>query len=171
MLDSGLLTRETPGFTLKLVRSSQTAAALKPHAAGGFDFTPGGLLAERCFDGFYHLGDINLRLRAGDSGEWKNYTTAAARKPVAALPVKTPIIASADLGPSLEDGFPLKVVRTWTVENDQLILRFEVSNPTASPVQIGGLGIPMVFNNVISGRDLEEAHTVCSFSDPYIGVD
>ncbi len=140
MLDSGLLTRETPDFILKLVRSSQTAAALKPLGAAGFDFTPGGLLAERCFDGFYHLGDINLRLRLEDTGDWKNFTTAAARKPVSALPVKAPVLASADLGPSFGEGFPLKVVRTWLVENDRLILRFEISNPTGSPSGSGDWG-------------------------------
>jgi len=171
MLDQGLITRETPGFILKLVRSSQTAAALKPTGAAGFDFTPGDLLAERCFDGFYHLGDINLRLRTGTSGEWKNFTTAAVRKPVSAVAVKAPVLASADLGPSLGEGFPLKVVRTWLVDNDQLVLRFEINNPTDMPVQIGGLGIPMVFNDAINDRELEEAHAVCSFSDPYVGRD
>src|SRR4030066_666658 len=63
MLDSGLVTIYTPQFILRLVRSSQTVAALKPYETGGFDFTPGDRLAERCLEGFYHLGDIDLRLR------------------------------------------------------------------------------------------------------------
>ncbi|HYY72299.1 MAG TPA: DUF5695 domain-containing protein [Candidatus Bathyarchaeia archaeon] len=46
---------------------------------GTFDFTPGDLLIERSRDGYYHLGDIDLRLRPGTSGEWKNYSTALAR--------------------------------------------------------------------------------------------
>jgi hypothetical protein len=41
MLDEGLMTMDTPEFTLDLVRSSQTVAALKPRGAVGFDFTPG----------------------------------------------------------------------------------------------------------------------------------
>jgi len=36
---------------------------------------------------------------------------------------------------------------------------------------VGALGIPMVFNNVLNGRSLEEAHAKCSFYDPYIGED
>jgi hypothetical protein len=36
-------------------------------------------------------------------------------------------------------------------------------------VQLGALGIPMIFNNMITGRNLKEAHEKCSFSDPYIG--
>jgi hypothetical protein len=171
MLDQGLITAWTPQFILKLVRSSQTVAALKPYGASGFDFTPGDLLAERSFDGFYHLGDINLRVRTGTSGGWRNFSTAASRKPVGVLPVKEPVLASADLGPALGADCPLKVIRTWTVENDCLVMRFEIANPTADPVQIGGLGIPMVFNNAINDRELEEAHARCSFYDPYVGVD
>src|SRR6185369_8994238 len=35
----------------------------------------------------------------------------------------------------------------------------------------GALGIPVIFNNIITKRSLEEAHEKCSFSDPYIGQD
>ena len=57
MLDEGLMTVETPEFTLGLVRSSQTVAALKPRGAVGLDFTPGDLLAARSQNGYYHRGD------------------------------------------------------------------------------------------------------------------
>src|SRR6266705_6566832 len=82
MLAQGRITLDTPEFTLDLVRSSQTVAGLKPKAAPEFDFTPGDLLVERSRDGYYHLGDLNLRVRMGNSGDWKNYTTALARQPV-----------------------------------------------------------------------------------------
>ena len=72
MLSQGVVNVETSEFTLGLVRSSQTVAALKPKGAGGFDFTPGDLLVERSQNGYYHLGDLDLQLRSGDSGEWKN---------------------------------------------------------------------------------------------------
>lgn len=171
MLEQGLETAYTPRFIFKWVRSSQTAAAMKPYGAEGFDFTPGDLLAERNFDGFYHLGDITLRVRTGTAGEWRNFSSAVSRKPVASLPVKEPTLASADLGPTLGPDFPLKVVRTWVVDNENLVLRFEISNPGTADVQIGGLGFPMVFNNAINDRELEEAHVRCSFYDPYIGGD
>ena len=86
MLDQGTVDLDTPDFTLTLVRSSQTVAALKPKGADGFDFTPGDLLNDRSRDGYFHLGDLELRLRTGNSGAWKNYSTAAARKPVTANP-------------------------------------------------------------------------------------
>ena len=38
-------------------------------------------------------------------------------------------------------------------------------------MQIGALGIPMIFNNVLNDRSLEQAHAICSFYDPYIGED
>ena len=63
MLDQGTVNYDTPDFTLNLVRSSQTVAALKPKGADGFDFTPGDLLTERSQNGYFHLGDITLRLR------------------------------------------------------------------------------------------------------------
>jgi hypothetical protein len=171
MLDQGLISKRAPGFIFKLVRSTQTVAALKPRGAAGFDFTPGGLLAERSLNGYVHLGDLNLRIRKGTAGAWTDFSTSAVRKPVLALAAEGPVLAAADLAPTLGPDCPLKVTRSWVVENGKLILRFELKNPSETPVQVGGLGIPMVFNNAINDRELEEAHAVCSFSDPYIGVD
>jgi hypothetical protein len=179
MLEQGVIDIDTPDFNLSLVRSSQTVAVLKPKRAGGFDFTPGDLLVERSRNAYYHLGDINPRLRAGDSGEWKGYSTALARTPVTALStspggpasIKTAILASADLSPTLPPDCPLQILRTWALEDGKLVLRFELKNKTSDPIQIGALGIPMIFNNVLNDRSLEQAHSVCSFYDPYIGQD
>jgi hypothetical protein len=171
MLGQGTLNVETPEFTLSLVRSSQTVAGLKPKGAGGFDFTPADLLIERSQDGYYHLGDLDLRVRSGDSGDWKNYSTAAARVPVNVLPTSERVLASADLTPTLPVDVPLQVVRSWAVEGGQLVLRFALKNKTAQTVQVGALGIPMIFNNVLNERSLEQAHQICSFYDPYIGED
>jgi hypothetical protein len=171
MLKQGLLSLETPDFTLSLVRSSQTVAALLPKGAEGFDFTPGDLLAQRSRDGYYHLGDLDLRIRNVGSQEWKNYSTAVERAPVAAQPTRQGILASADLTPTLPAAIPLQVVRSWVLEGGRLVLRFTLKNKTAQSVQVGALGIPMIFNNVLNERSLENAHKVCSFYDPYIGED
>ena len=171
MLNRGYVDLDTPAFSLRLVRSSQTVAALKPKGAGDFDFTPGDLLVERSKDGYYHLGDIDLRLRTGDSGEWKNYSTALARTPVAEQPAGGPVLAAADLSPTLPADIPLQVTRSWELEKNNLVLRFALKNKSAQPVQIGALGIPMIFNNVLTDRTLEQAHAICSFYDPYIGED
>jgi hypothetical protein len=171
MLDQGTVNYETPDFTLSLVRSSQTVAALKPKGADGFDFTPGDLLTERSQNGYFHVGDITLRLRTGDSADWKNYSTAAARAPVRALPASANVQASADLAPTLPADFPLQITRTWAVDQGKLVLRFRLTNASTKAVQVGALGVPMIFNNVLNDRSLDQAHAICSFYDPYIGED
>ena len=170
-LEQGTLDFDTPDFSLRLVKASQTVAALQPKGGSGFDFTPADRPEERARDGFYQLGDLTLRLRLGASGPWQEESTAAARRPVQALPVSSPTLASADLSPTLPPDCPLQVTRSWVQENGRLALRFAIKNKAAQPVQIGALGIPMVFNNIISNRTLEQAHVLCSFSDPYIGQD
>ena len=171
MLEQGYLDLDTPGFSVRLVRSSQTMAALKPKGAGDFDFTPGDLLVERSQNGYYHLGDIDLRLRAGNSGEWKSYSSALARTPVSAQTVSGDVLAAADLAPTLPTDIPLQITRSWELEKGNLVLRFALKNKTDQPVQIGALGIPLIFNNVLTDRSLEQAHAICSFYDPYIGED
>ncbi len=201
-LDAGVLTFDTPDFTLKLVTASQTIAALEPKgvptytptprpARGGragnagqtpaappeptgpltFDFTPGDRLAARAADGYHHLGDITMRLRTGTTGAWATYATATARKPVTALPASGTTLAAADLSASLPADIPVKVTRSWQLINGRLVLSFTLSNRGSAPVQIGALGLPVVFNNLITGRNLEQAHEVCSFFDPAIAAD
>jgi len=184
-LDQGFVSLDTPDFELELVRASQTVAAMRPKGADGFDFTPSDWLERRAGDGFFQLGDIDLRLRSGE-GEWQDYSSAAARQPVSALApdeVDPPrrrrraprdavtVLAAADLAATLPAGMPLQVVRSWEVVNGELALRFALTNTSDSAVEIGALGIPMIFNNILQGRSLEEAHAVASFHDPYIGND
>src|SRR5579871_6754336 len=57
-LEQGTMEIDTPDFTLKLVKTSQTAAALLPKGGQSFDFTPSDQLSRRWGDGFYHLGDL-----------------------------------------------------------------------------------------------------------------
>lgn len=175
MLQQGIANYETPECTLRLVRSSQTVAALKPKGAQGFAFTPGDLLVARSQNGYFHLGDLTLRLRAQGSGDWANYSTAAARVPVKALPSSGSVLSSSDLAPTLPADIPLQITRTWSVENGkltlQLLIKNKSDNKSDKPVQIGALGIPLIFNNVLNDRTLEQAHAICSFYDPYIGED
>src|SRR6476646_3514395 len=78
-LEHGTLDFDTPSFTLRLVKDSQTIAALQPKGATGrdantpFDFTPADQLTARQGDRFNHLGDITLRVRptaASGPGAW-----------------------------------------------------------------------------------------------------
>ncbi|HET9400481.1 MAG TPA: DUF5695 domain-containing protein, partial [Candidatus Acidoferrales bacterium] len=170
MLAEGTQDYDTPEFKLTLVKSSQTMAALKPKGADGFDFTPGDILVERSQDGFDHLGDLDLRVRSGD-GEWKSYSTALARQPIAPIEVSGGDLAAADLAATLPPDIPLQITRTWAVDRGKLVLRYAIKNKYSAAVEIGALGIPMAFNNVLSNRTLDQAHVACSFFDPYIGED
>ena len=170
MLQEGTQDYQTPDFTLSLVRSSQTVAALKPKNAGGFDFSPGDLLVKRSQDGYYHLGDIVLRLRIG-IGAWQNYSSAVKRNPIKALPTSGTVLAASDLAATLPANIPLQITRAWELNKGQLALKFTIKNKSSQSVEIGALGIPMVFNNVMNDRKLDEAHEKCSFYDPYIGED
>src|SRR5688572_1607336 len=202
-LEQGFIELETPDFRLKLVRTSQTIAALEPKGVatytptptgrrgGGrgqdpaapppppppppsplnFDFTPADRLSQRAADGFHHLGDVTMRLRTAGATAWTDYDTATARKPVVAQAAAGDVLASADLTPTLAAGVPLQVTRKWRLVNGRIVLSFDLANKGAAPVEIGALGIPVVFNNIITGRNLEQAHEICSFFDPYIGLD
>ena len=170
-LDQGYIDLDTPDFKLKLVKASQTVAALQPRGDGAFDFTPADRLERRAANGYHHVGDLTLRVRAGSSGVWQKYDTAEARKPIQPLPASGQTLAAADLTPTLPADTPIQVTRSWVLEDGHLVLRFDLKNKTAEPLQVGALGIPMIFNNIITGRNLKEAHERCSFSDPYIGQD
>jgi len=169
-LEQGFREFNTSSAKFKLVNASQTLAALEPVGAAGFDFTPADRLTARAADGFYQLGDLRFAIRTGN-GEWLEFSTAAARRPVLPLEVKTPDIARADLSPTLPDDCPVLVIRTWSLVNSLLALHFELINKTNEPIEIGHLGIPMVFNNIMTGRSLAESNEKCSFSDPFIGLD
>ena len=81
-LDQGHIDLDTPDFSLRLVKASQTIAALRPKSVTNFDFTPADRLERRAANGYHHLGDLLLRLRTGDSEPWQQYDTALTRKPV-----------------------------------------------------------------------------------------
>lgn len=171
-LDEGYLDFETSEFQLRLVKSSQTIAALEPKGADpkGFDFTPSDRLKQRNGDGFYHLGDLNLRLRKKGEQQWESFSTAKKRKPVEPLGAGS-FLSAADLSATLPDDIPLRITRYWEVDNGNLVLHFKLENKSDQPIEIGSLGIPMIFNNNHSDKSLEEAHAENSFYDPYIGQD
>ncbi len=124
-LEQGYLDFETPDFRLKLVKASQTVAALEPKGEGGFDFTPADWLERRNGDGYYHLGDLTLRLRKGKTGEWTRYSTADKRVPVKAFEASS-YLAGALLNPTFAKDIPLQVRRYWQVKDGHLVLSFEL---------------------------------------------
>lgn len=167
---SGSIGFETAQFCVSVSADSQTLTALQPKSESGFDFTPTDRLRRRSGPGYMHLGDLTLRWRMAGGSRWQNVTTSASRSPVTSLATSGEVKAAADLAPVLPD-VPLTVIRSWAVEGGRLVMRVELKNDTALPVEVGALGLPMIFNNIITGRSLEDAHTACVFADPYMGKD
>ncbi|MDO3695324.1 DUF5695 domain-containing protein [Wenyingzhuangia sp. chi5] len=164
-----ILSFETPDFQLKLVKASQTVAELRPNQDLNFDFTPSDRLSIRDKDGLYHLGDINLRIKEID-GDWKSYSTAEKRSKVTPIKVSGDVLSGADLANTLPKDIPVTIKRFYEVVENQLVLRFEIINKSASNIEIGALGVPMIFNNILEGKSLTETHAQNVFFDPYIGL-
>ncbi|MEM0576831.1 DUF5695 domain-containing protein [Flavobacterium polysaccharolyticum] len=168
--DQGFLNLNTKSFELKLLKSSQTVAALSPVSDKTFDFTPGERLSVRDKDGLYQLGDINLRIKTAD-GSWKSYSTAAKRASVSALSASGNVLAAADLSNTLPTDIPVTIKRFYEQKDGNLILRFEITNKSDKAQELGALGVPMVFNNILEGKTLDQTHIDNVFFDPYIGKD
>ena len=171
MLSQGTQQFETPDFKLTLVKSSQTLAALKPKGAGDFDFTPGDLLVERSPKWIFSSRRHYFPPACWKLRSMEELFVPATRTPVDVLPASRGELAVADLSPAFPADFPLQVTRFWAIEAGKLVLRFKLKNRSSESIEIGGPGIPMIFNNVLNDRSLEEAHAKCSFYDPYIGED
>ncbi len=157
-------------FTLALRTDTQTLASLRPDAASGFDFLPFAREAERAGNGYVHVGDLHVRLRSA-GGAWQDFASAKTRRPITPLPPEAGMIAGADITATMGTGLPLKIERRWIDDDGVPALRFTLVNASAAPVEIGALGMPMVFDNIITDRSLDEAHAQASFVDPYIGRD
>lgn len=158
-------------FAITLIDASQTVKHLSPLSDTSFDFTPSDRLQQRDRDGLYHLGDINLMLRKNGEVEWSRFSTATRRQPVEKLDVGGTILAAADLSTTLPPDIPVTIKRYWETDNGDLVLRFEIMNDSQVPVEVGALGIPLIFNNILEGKTLDKAHHDNVFFDPYIGQD
>ncbi|GGF38115.1 DUF5695 domain-containing protein [Echinicola rosea] len=168
---NGLEYYETAAFKLGLVKDSQTLASLKAKQDSTFDFTPFEHLEKRGGDHFYQLGDLNIRLRKSGQEPWLSYASAAERKPVEALEESGEVLAAADMSTTFPEDMPLEVHRFWDSKDGALVLRFTLENTSPDEVEVGGLGIPMIFDNILHQKSLEEAHHQKVFFDPYIGMD
>ena len=170
-MDQGESKFTTKSFRLTLVNASQTVKQLSPFADTSFDYTPGDRIHQRDKDGLYHLGDINIILKKEGENSWTRYSTATKRQPVKKLPLEENMLAAADLTATLPTNIPVTIKRYWETENGDLVLRFQIINSSTFPVEIGSLGIPLIFNNILEGKTLDEAHHDNVFFDPYIGQD
>ncbi|MDH7640978.1 DUF5695 domain-containing protein [Sphingomonas oryzagri] len=152
-------------LSLTLCPQTGVAIGLTPPDAGPFSFVP--KRKAPVASGLYALGDIDIRYRTG--GDWQDLSSAFHRAQPRALAPASGEIAAAEL--PLPPSSPLTVTRHWLHEGGDLVLRFTLRNRSAAPVEIGGLGLAMPFDNILTGRTLEQAHEQACFADPYVGLD
>lgn len=169
---SNLLGYSTSNFNLSLDQSSQTAIVLSPASDHEFNYTTGEWSDVRHGDGYYQLGDITFRVREQGQHDWTGYSTAAKRNPVEMLENRgAGVLSAANLSNTLPEDVPLAITRYWEEIDGGLLLRFELKNITTESIEIGALGIPMIFNNILNNKHLDEVHSENVFFDPYIGMD
>ncbi len=170
-LDHGESKFTTKSFRLSLVNASQTVKHLSPLSYTSFDYTPSDRIMQRDKDGLYHLGDLNITLKKEGENEWKRYSTAKQRKPIDKLSVEGSILVAADLSATLPADIPVTIKRFWDTDDGDLVLHFQITNNSTRKIEIGSLGVPLIFNNILEGKSLEDAHHDNVFFDPYIGQD
>ncbi|WP_286862770.1 MULTISPECIES: DUF5695 domain-containing protein [Sphingobacterium] len=170
-IDQGSKSFALAKLKIKVLNNSQTLSAFQPlNGDAAFDYTPVEMLAKRDRNNFFHIGDINVGLKRQGETHWSYYSSAKDRKKVIELSPSKTILAAADITPTLGD-IPLKVKRSWENAGGDLILKFQLTNPTDQAIEIGSLGIPLPFNNNMDWKNLNQAHAQNVFFDPYIGKD
>ncbi len=167
---SSLILLKTDAFCTFLDAESQVMISMRTKSEQPFDFMPYQRFAERSGNGYAHLGDVTLRYRSIDDKGWINVSSYGQRSPVNPISDLEPgQLAAADITPTFPKNLPLAIVREWSLVNGELMMGLSLTNTSEKPVEIGALGVPMIFDNILSGRSLEKAHQLNSFSDPYIG--
>src|SRR3546814_3987632 len=90
-------------------------------------------------------------------------TCAMPRRAIRPLLASGTVIAAADITASMGRDAPFSVERRWFDDKGLLGLSFRIANRSDRPLEIGALGMPMVFDNMLIDRSLEQAHTQASF--------
>ncbi|KAI9753458.1 MAG: hypothetical protein M4579_005142 [Chaenotheca gracillima] len=168
------LSYQIADFDLLLDHDSQTLVSLKPRntsAPASFDFFPFDMLDQRSENGNHQFGDITFRVRKADgSDDWTEGDSAQSRKPVRSLN-DTDCLTASNLGPTLPSNGMLDIKRSWVNLGGGVGLTFEVTNLADATVEIGSLGMPIISNSIITGREAEDQYANCSFADPNFGLD
>lgn len=160
---------ESADIRLGILESTQTVASLNPKSDLTFDFVPSELLGIRNRDSLYHLGDINIMYQTAGDTVWNTFSSAHSRQPITALVNQSDSYSAKINDPTINNR--INIQRNWKKEGKSIILEFVITNKSNKDLEIGYLGIPMVFDNVLHGKDLEQAHLEKVFYDPYIGAD
>ncbi|KAK3676300.1 hypothetical protein LTR78_004051 [Recurvomyces mirabilis] len=154
-----------------LAAGSGVLESLRPTSNLSFDYSPSDFYHYRDGAGQYHTGDLTLRYRALGESDWTDADTAAIRQNGTDGQASTTGLLTTDLInqlPGLAKG--IKVTRSWSQQDGDLTLSFTIDNTGAESIELGSVGIPIVFNNIFSNRTAVEVTQRCSLIDPYIGL-
>lgn len=81
------------------------------------------------------------------------------------------VLTSADITSSLGSNLPIKVNRTWSQDQDSIVMTFNLTNLGSTVLEFGGVGMPMSFANNWNGRDSAGTWERCAVSDPALSLD
>lgn len=161
-------------YKVGFLTSTQTVSYFRPFSDTAYDYTPSNRLEQRASKGMNQLGDINLQWKLVSSPTWNTYASAQQRLGLShPILSETEISAQLNLPASLQKN--LRIERQWKKVSvngkSALLLQFVISNIGSQAIEIGALGFPMIFDNILQGHELDYAHHHNSFYDPYMGMD
>ena len=151
---------------------SDGSGVLQSLQTAGFDFSPSDVFTQRNGSNNYRTGDLNLRFRLAEGGNWTDIRTATTRNVSVVDKSDTSVLLASNLVsvlPGVEQF--LNVSRTWSDINGDLALEFDIGNIADDPIELGNVGMPIEFNNIFTGRMAVDTTNLCVLVDPYIGLD
>ena len=186
------------GLLLGVRRSTGTVDAVSPVSEPEFSYTlplhapearvhwagsgPQPRPLDRTGAGFHHLGDVTLRVRdAARKGDgWRTYSTVhrdelcgAGGKPAATVLSEGGRSFSADATACVRPaGAPLTLKRSVAAAGaagGASVVTWELTNTASYSLEVGAFGASMPFNQMFTGRRLENVAAKCSFTDVYVG--
>ena len=118
-----------------------------------------------------YLGDIQIRMRPQGSDTWTDVASHSSRKSVITTPGRGNVLTNSDLTASLGTGLPITVNRTWSKDGDSIVMTFNITNVGNTALEMGGVGIPLPYNDDWVGKDQTSTWTQSVVSDPAISLD
>nr|POE53455.1 hypothetical protein CFP56_28677 [Quercus suber] len=164
----------TSAFTLELDVANQVATRLIALAGDNAGSDPFNFLLptnERTDDGYYFLGDLQLRLRKQNIATWTDLSSHNARKSVRITPGRYNVLTSADFTAFMGSNLPITVNRTWSKDEDSIVMTFNITNTGKDIIEMGGVGIPLPYNDNWIGKGQVDTWEQSVVSDPAISLD
>nr|POE95406.1 hypothetical protein CFP56_77629 [Quercus suber] len=110
-------------------------------------------------------------MRQQNTAAWTDLSSHYARRPVIVTPGQYNVLTSADFTSSMGSNLPVTVNRTWSKDQDSIVMTFNITNVGKSVLEMGGVGIPLPYNDNWVGKDQVGTWEQSVVSDPAISLD